>query len=1068
MPRRPSHRIRYHLSLSIAVLVAVVVCAYLLSRSEHPQRPPSDPPVEPVKPDGARPKDDPLKVTREDTLAPGIVLEGAIRGGETHRFKILLGTGRTADLALKQQGVDLVIEFPETSRRFDSPTGRDGTEQVPLLSDDGLPIVAEIRSLDRDAPPGRYNLSLSTERSATTLDRERVGLAQAYAHAYDLTQQRDPSASFSEILQAYEPLPERFARLEDRAGQISALISIGRAYRGLGSAEKANRVLQQALALARSLEDLEQESVVHSLLGLTALDQRDFKAASQAFHSSWQLSTRAERNDIAQNALHNLAVLRHRLGHSSDALAAFIELAVIARKTGDDKTLARALTEVGFLHLHFENAAQALEAFREISSLPLLPLQEGLVLMGRGRALRRLGQSEPAEASFREALDLWDQLERPRYRAMVFNDLAGLFRQQGHLAKAVESLNSALAGYQELGLSIDQARVLSNLGHLANAHEQPSEAAKYFARSLAILEGFSDVRSVRANIFYGKAEAHHQLGELTGALASSKRSVELVEQIQSAAHAVSLKTSFLAAKHEYFAQNIELLLQSYLENSEPGAAEDLLVALEKARVRALVDHLRSGGVDPSGFVASALQERLQERASRIARSESSFSQPSASGGLSRRALGEQLARERRSAERLSAAWRDFEALQGEIRRRSPRYATLTAPTPLTLSEVRQTLIDDDTTVLTFFLGKTRSVGMAISRRDLRVAALPSAEVLEPQVQSLKKLLELSAFPAYRLQASLEARRLADSLLSPFSDLLEVGRWVIVPSGELESLPFHVLPAPGSGDGATLVGERHSIVTTPSLTTLRHLRQRSVPIPDRSLIVADPVHRSDDPRLGDLGAGPKTGVPSIGDQFPQLEHSRAEAQAVFDLMPEGSAHLVTGFEADFERVVGLMPSRRILHFALHATYDDTDLAQSGLVLSTYDPSGDPIPGLLSVEDLFRAEIPSGLVVLSACKTALGKPRRGEGFLSLAQGFLFAGAGAVLVSLWDVDDSATRLLMERFYIHLFSNAQPTPDEALRLAQHDMRADPTYSAPYYWAGFLLQGDWLTPPRQTSIASR
>ena len=96
-----------------------------------------------------------------------------------------------------------------------------------------------------------------------------------------------------------------------------------------------------------------------------------------------------------------------------------------------------------------------------------------------------------------------------------------------------------------------------------------------------------------------------------------------------------------------------------------------------------------------------------------------------------------------------------------------------------------------------------------------------------------------------------------------------------------------------------------------------------------------------------------------------------------------------------------------------------------------------------------------MVLSGCETALGKEVRGEGLVGLTQGFLYAGARQVVASLWRVEDRATAELMSRFYHGLLVEGR-TPAAALRLAQLAVRKDKRWRSPYYWSGFVLQGDW------------
>ena len=98
----------------------------------------------------------------------------------------------------------------------------------------------------------------------------------------------------------------------------------------------------------------------------------------------------------------------------------------------------------------------------------------------------------------------------------------------------------------------------------------------------------------------------------------------------------------------------------------------------------------------------------------------------------------------------------------------------------------------------------------------------------------------------------------------------------------------------------------------------------------------------------------------------------------------------------------------------------------------------------------------LVVLSGCRTALGREIRGEGLMALSRGFLAAGASRLVMSLWSVDDKATAELMAHFYRHMLGPERLTPSASLRAATLEMRRQPRWRAPYFWAGFLLQGDW------------
>ena len=122
----------------------------------------------------------------------------------------------------------------------------------------------------------------------------------------------------------------------------------------------------------------------------------------------------------------------------------------------------------------------------------------------------------------------------------------------------------------------------------------------------------------------------------------------------------------------------------------------------------------------------------------------------------------------------------------------------------------------------------------------------------------------------------------------------------------------------------------------------------------------------------------------------------------------------------------------------------------------DQNGKPQPGFLGMDDIFKLKIPVDLVVLSGCRTALGKDYAGEGLVGLTRAFMYAGASRVAVSLWEVADKPTSELMVRFYKFMLGPEKLTPTAALRAAQLDLRRDPRWRSPYFWAPFVLQGDW------------
>lgn len=316
------------------------------------------------------------------------------------------------------------------------------------------------------------------------------------------------------------------------------------------------------------------------------------------------------------------------------------------------------------------------------------------------------------------------------------------------------------------------------------------------------------------------------------------------------------------------------------------------------------------------------------------------------------------------------------------------------------------------------------------------------------------------------------------LLGPARAQLKNKRLLIVADGILEYLPFGALP---SIDGVrraplkhwTPLLANHEIVSLPSASTISVLRREIAgrrPAPKTVAVLADAVFQTDDPRVK---AGPqKVAVQtseraeedtdlqlSLRDadeiEFRRLPFSRQEADGVVAFVSKGLKKQSLDFEAS--RATAISPelsNYRIIHLATHGFLDSKHPELSSVVFSLVDQTGNPQNGFLRLNEIYNLKLNAGLVVLSGCRTALGKEVRGEGLIGLTRGFMYAGAPRVLASLWSVDDASTAALMKRFYRELLFKKQ-TPAAALRSAQASLWKDSALP-PYYWAAFVLQGEW------------
>jgi CHAT domain-containing protein len=373
-------------------------------------------------------------------------------------------------------------------------------------------------------------------------------------------------------------------------------------------------------------------------------------------------------------------------------------------------------------------------------------------------------------------------------------------------------------------------------------------------------------------------------------------------------------------------------------------------------------------------------------------------------------------------------------------------------------------LPDGTLLLEYCLGEERSVLWAVSRSGVASFELPPRARIEGLALRAFALLRESDRRHTRMAARRAAAELSRLLLGPVADRLSGQRLLFVPDGALADIPFAALPDPAaslpegsSGAWPEPLVLRHEVAEVPSVSVLAALRSRSFARRRRRprgllALLADPVTDPADPRLPDprpiRPPGAARGVP-----FPRLAGSGSEASAIAHLVPPDRLLAASGFAADRERVLsGELAGYRLLHFSTHGMFVPRDPEGPALVLSLWDSAGRRRAGLLRAGALAGLHLPADLVTLAACDTAREVPG-GRGRAGLAQGFLAAGASRTLAGLWQVADRSTAVLMVRFYRALLAGGRP-PGAALREAQISMWRQPAFTAPFHWAGFILQG--------------
>ncbi len=986
---------------------------------------------------------------------------------ESHDYVLEAAEGEILLVGVEQQGVDVaaVLFGPgdEELVRIDSPSGAWGEETLLYLASSSGTYRLKIEG---GRSGGLYGVRFLERHEAGERDRRRYLAARSFDAAEKLRRQRRPEPLRRAIAELERALA-LYRELGDVEGQANVFHRIGLCHVYLDERREAVLAFEEALPLLATAQKRHLRALTLQLLG------SEYQKLGEYVRSrDYYLEAHTERVELADRlerakTANNLAIAQRRLGELQEALHLYDQALALWQDLGDRVEVARTRHNRGRCLYGLGDYEAALDDFRQALAIRVELgdyRYQASTLTAIGVVHESRDQLDEALDHYERALALREEYGEPHEQAATFQLLAGPLIRKGRAPEALDRLRRALRIFEEEDNPREKAWSLLGIGLALHSTGELDEARDSLERALQIFEDLSLPEGELAGR-YALAALQRQSGELEAARSQLERCVARIESLRSKSVSQPLRASYFATKQDHYEALVEVLMS--LHGREPAAGHDreALTVAERARARSQLEILAESHAGIRGVASPEQQKRLRELTREIYVKEEV-----------RRSLLNPVAEEDPpSQQQVGAVERDLrlllrehEQVQAEVRRTSPRYAAFTRHRPLVADEI-QTLMDDETLMLQYKLGDERSFVWAVSADTVRSFELAGRARIEAQARRAHRLLALSHQREGRLGTRIALEGLADLVLGAPAEVLgEKRRLLVVADGALQYIPFGVLPAappsePG-GERRPLVVE-HEITSIPSASMLATLRRElggRPKAPRLVAMIADPVFQGHDPRFQKLAGDPDAaavfrGVEAAGRRdFERLVYSRREAEAVLALVPAGKQLKAFGFDANLDLVLGgALKGYQIVHFATHGELDSEHPELSRLVLSLLDEAGRERDGFLHAQEIYDLELDAELVVLSACETALGKEIRGEGLVGLTQAFLYAGAARVMVSLWQVNDQATAELMSRFYHHHLSDGMQ-PAAALRQAQLEVAGERPWQAPYYWAGFTLQGPW------------
>lgn len=844
---------------------------------------------------------------------------------------------------------------------------------------------------------------------------------------------------------------ERFERAGEareaaitRSGAVQGLIN-------LGQYERAGEWISAARGTFEELDDKLQLAILDFNEGALLARQDRHGGALERFRSAHERFLAAgSPNDVAIS-LRNIAVSLQDLNRLEEAEEAYRR----ASRQCSDHELRHLGLEVGcnaaylhFLRGEYARALRDFDAAREASRELADPHHEALCDLEQAEIYLELNLPVEAEGLARRAFEGFDRLGMAyeSAKALSFEALA-LGRRGGRsVGRALELLEQARASFAAEGNRIWPARIdlhrafllyakgddeaARRLAEEALERLRPVPSLDALARILLarldlergdpdaalerIRELFDDLarrglRSLEFRVLLLRGRAQLAAGEPRAALESLRAAEARLDELRGRLVADELKVAYLEDKQEVYEALVALTAGGPPSVRSPREA---FHAMERSKSRSLADLLTPGiqALPARTAAGSELAAEIRRLRAEVA-------------GLERRldaarageeAVDEErlagLARELRAAERaLLAALRRAELVDRE-------FGSLQTAAAVD-AEAVQGLLPSEARLVEYHVAAGRLRAAVVGPGRLEIVTLCEAERVEELVDSLRfQLAKFARGPGFPEVALASARRAVEArlaalhgeLIAPLERLLDGRHLVVVPHGVLHALPFHAL---GQGDDRLL--DRCTVSYVQSATVLKLCAERQA-----------------------AAAGPALVLGVTDDKAPLIAR---EAEAVAAALP--GSRLLLGAEASRESLGRWGAGARYLHVATHGFFRGDHPMFSAVQL------GD---GRMSVVDLYGLELGAELVVLSGCSTGLNVVRPGDELVGLSRGLLYAGARALVSTLWDVHDESTAALMSGLYSRL-STGEAAP-AALAGAIRELRE--SSPEPYYWAPFVLSG--------------
>ncbi|XP_078345327.1 uncharacterized protein LOC144630845 [Oculina patagonica] len=800
-------------------------------------------------------------------------------------------------------------------------------------------------------------------------------------------------------------------------------------YRVLSQYEKATGYAEKVLEIGKEIGDQEREGVAYNNLSRVYIDLGQYETAIKYLEKDLKISKESGDREGEGTCYNNLGGINCLLSRYNESIEYFEMGLKIMQEIGFRQMEGRSYLNLSNVYSRLGDYAKSLE-YNEKALVIIRSLgnreEEGEAYLRQANFCNTLGEYEKSMECCEQALAITKMMGNKKSQARCYTIFGGVHLKLSQYEESIKYFKQSLNLSEEIGDLVGQGVSCNSLACAYYSLGNYEKSIEYFEKDLQMSKAIGD-RHGEGTTLCSIGNSYFALGQLEKSLEYQEKALKIMKEVGSKEGEryvnQHLGSSYAAKKnlpkaifhlmesidrHEKMRvrlkdehklslddENISSYRMLCFQLVALGKPHDALCTVEQGRARGLVDLLS---------MTYGIQEVSNAKALCL------------------------------------SAMRDF-----FIRQRT-NFLFLGTP----LGTMMLWFVNKDGMIFFTGFNGTNSNGNDLEDHleELIESITHSLQGIQCEDRSLDAWYGTSQpIVASRSKETPQSEYIRDKewrfqllfkmIISPIVDLIDSPEIVIVPEGTLFLIPFSAL----QDSSARYLSETVRIRLIPSLTTLK-LIQDSQPdyhCQTGALIVGDP-------KVGRVNF--KGNVVELC----SLPKAREEAQMVSTLL--GVSCLV-GEQATKEAVLCRIQEVSLVHIAAHGDVERGEIALASNSSVIGIPKKDDF--MLTMKDIAEVGIRAKLVVLSCCHSANGKILTAEGVVGIARAFLGSGARSVLMSLWAVDDEATKTFMEIFYKCLI-HEKVSASEALHQSMKTMRESPEYKDVKYWAPFVLLGDDIT----------